>query len=676
MRFWTALLITCLLPALAAAQVVRSEQVTATLMTEAAVAAPGKAVRLGLHFDIADGWHTYWKNPGDSGGPTTIDWALPEGVEAGPIRWPHPEALPYGPLVNYGYEHEVLHLVDLTLPADWPVGMPVRLEAAGFWLVCADICIPEEGFFTLDLPTGPEVVEDPAVAPVFERFAAQVPRAAPFDVSATGPEPLRLSVAAPLDDGVEVHFFPDAPGVIEAAAPQRLTATDDGYVLTLQAVEPAASLSGVLVTAEQFGPQRFTEAFAIETAVEVVPATASSALQTLPLLTAIGLALAGGLLLNLMPCVLPVLSMKALALVEAGAADRGRARLEGFGYTAGVLTTFLIVAAALIAARQAGLQVGWGFQLQSPLIVAALAYLLFVVGLNLSGLFEVHVPVATGGGSAFMTGALAVLVATPCTAPFMATALGFALIQPPLVTLAIFVALGLGLALPFLLVTLSPGLARLLPRPGAWMVRLRQGLAFPMYASAAWLVWVLARQAGPDAVLAVLAGATLLAFGLWLAAPAGAKPSRLALGTGLAAAALALALLSVPALTRSGDAVAATATPELGEVFTEERLLAARADGGPVLVEMTAAWCITCQVNDRVALSGAAFEQLLEDTGTRYLVGDWTNRDPIIGAFIDRFGHPGVPLYVVYPAAEGPPEVLPQVLTPGIVREALERAAG
>ena len=392
-------------------------------------------------------------------------------------------------------------------------------------------------------------------------------------------------------------------------------------------------------------------------------------------MAAIGLALAGGLLLNLMPCVLPILSMKAVALVEAGAGDRRRARTEGLAYTAGVLVTFLAVAGALILARQAGIQAGWGFQLQSPVVVAALAYLLFVVGLNLSGLFEVRLPVATGGGGAFMTGALAVFVATPCTAPFMATALGFALVQPPLVTLAVFAALGLGLALPFLALGLVPPLARLLPRPGAWMVRLRQGLAFPMYASAAWLVWVLARQAGPDAVLAVLAGATLLAFGLWLAAPTDGRASRVALGTGVAAAVLALALLAVPAGLRQTDAFAATA-PDVGESFTPERLDQALADGQQVLVDMTAAWCITCQVNERVALSGTGFERVLDETDTLYLVGDWTDGDPAITAFIERFDHPGVPLYVLFPAHGGAPEVLPQVLTPGIVRRALQDGTG
>ncbi len=654
---------------------VTSERVTATLLSDSAVAAPGDSVRLGLHFDIAPGWHTYWRNPGDSGAPTTLDWRLPDGVRASPIRWPHPQALPYGPLVNYGYEAEVLHLVDLTVPPDWPAGEPLRLEAAGFWLVCADICIPEEGTFALELDTGGTTLEDSTTAPLFERFEARVPAPASFAITATASDVLKLELGRPLSAGAEAHFFPHTPGVVDAAAPQSVARGAEGFTLKLPSDARPERVEGVLVVTETFGPQRFTESFAVDAPLAAAPVSQGS--SSLTLVVAVGLALLGGLLLNLMPCVLPVLSMKALALVKSGAGDRRGARIEGLAYTAGVLTTFMAVAALLILARSAGAHIGWGFQLQSPLVVAALAYLLFLVGLNLSGLFEVNLPMASSGGSsAFATGALAVLVATPCTAPFMAPALGFALTQPPLLTLTVFAALGMGLALPFLVVSLVPGLARLLPRPGAWMVRLRQGLAFPMYASAAWLVWVLARQAGPDAVLAVLAGATLLAFGLWLAAPAERSPGRLARGTGFVAAALALALLAVPAGSNRAGASAATELSALGEPFSATRLDDARATGSPVFVEMTAAWCITCQVNEQIALSGGSFADLLATTGTIYLIGDWTNRDPAVTAFIESFAHPGVPLYVVYSSAGGAPEVLPQVLTPGIVRRALERAAG
>jgi thiol:disulfide interchange protein DsbD len=672
-------LLVLLAPQLAQAEIVRTDRVTARLVPEVAQAAPGETVWVGLHLDIAEGWHTYWRNPGDSGQATALDWTLPQGIVAGDIVWPHPEALPFGPLVNYGYEDEALHLVPITLPEDWPLGRPVRLEAAARWLVCADICVPEDGTVALTVPTGPVTEPDPTAGSLFQRFRARVPEPPGFDVAATNGARLELVVDRPLARGAEAHFFPARPGVIEPAAEQRLRRGPESFTLGLEAKADAspARLAGVLVVSERFGPQTFTEAFAVAPELTAAP-TAARPPPTL--LTAVALALAGGVLLNLMPCVFPVLSMKALALVQTGAAARGRARVEGIAYTAGVLVTFLAVGGALVAARLAGAQVGWGFQLQSPLVVAALAYLLFAIGLNLSGLFAVAGPAGAGGGlvrdgasGAFFTGALAVVVATPCTAPFMATALGFALVQPPPVTLAVFAALGLGLALPFLLVSLVPALARRLPRPGPWMVRLRQGLAFPMYASAAWLVWVLARQAGPDAVLAVLAGATLLAFGLWLAAPAERRPHRASRAVGIVAAVAALALLAVPAVLRT-DAVAAE-TAAAGEAWTVERLDAARGEGGPVLVNMTAAWCLTCKVNEQVALSGARFDALLARTGTTYLVGDWTNRDATISAFIDRFAHPGVPLYVVYPADGGAPEVLPQVLTPRTIAHALEAAA-
>ena len=672
------ILLAVLVPQLAAADVVRTERVTARLVAEAARAAPGDTVRVGLHLEIADGWHTYWRNPGDSGQATALDWRLPDGVTAGDIVWPHPEALPFGPLVNYGYEDEALHLVAITLPADWPEGRPVRLEADARWLVCADICVPEDGTVALTLPTAATTEPDPAAGPLFQRFRARVPEPAGFHVAATHGDRLELVVDRPLGRGAEARFFPYEDGVIEPAAEQRVRRDDASFTLGLEpkADAPPERLAGVLVVSESLGPQRFTEAFEVAPEVAAAPTSAS---PPLGVLAALGLALGGGVLLNLMPCVFPVLSMKALALVRTGSAERGRARTEGLAYTVGVLVTFLAVGGALVAARLAGAQVGWGFQLQSPVVVAALAYLLFVIGLNLSGLFAVTGPAGVGGGlardgaaGAFFTGALAVVVATPCTAPFMATALGFALVQPPLVTLAVFAALGLGLALPFLLVSLVPALARLLPRPGPWMERLKQGLAFPMYASAAWLVWVLARQAGPDAVLAVLAGAVLLAFGLWLAAPVERRPHRVTRAVGVVAAVVALALLAVPAALRT-DAVAAETA--LGEPWSSDRLAAAREDGAPVFVNMTAAWCLTCKLNERVALSGGRFEDLLARTGTTYLVGDWTNRDAAISAYIDRFAHPGVPLYVVYPAGGGAPEVLPQVLTPRTIAGALEDAA-
>ena len=673
------LLAALLLPSLAQGDVVRTERVTARLVSEVSRAAPGETVWVGLHLDMKAGWHTYWRNPGDSGQATALDWTLPEGVTAGDIVWPHPEALPFGPLVNYGYEDEALHLVAITLPQDWPEGEPVRLEADARWLVCADICVPEDGTVALELSTGAASETDPAVGSLFQRFRAQLPEPAGFDVAARAGDRLELVVERALARGAEARFFPHEPGTIEPAAEQRVRRGAQSFTLSLRpkAETVPEPLTGVLVVSERLGDQRFTEAFAVETEVQAAPASAS---PPLGLLAAIGLALGGGVLLNLMPCVFPVLSMKALALVRTGSAGRGRARTEGLAYTAGVLVTFLAVGGALVAARLAGAQVGWGFQLQSPVVVAALAYLLFAIGLNLSGLFEIGGPTGFGGGlardgtvGAFLTGALAVVVATPCTAPFMATALGFALVQPPQVTFAVFAALGLGLAFPFLAVSLVPALARRLPRPGPWMLRLKQGLAFPMYASAAWLVWVLARQAGPDAVLAVLAGATLLAFGLWLAAPAERRPPRAARAVGVLATVLALALLAVPAALRT-DAVAAE-TVEIGEAWSAERLDAARAEGGSVLVNMTAAWCLTCKVNERVALSGARFADLLDETGTTYLVGDWTNRDAAISAYIDSFGHAGVPLYVVYPADGGAPEVLAQVLTPRTIEGALEAAA-
>ncbi|TVQ38687.1 MAG: hypothetical protein EA356_02690 [Geminicoccaceae bacterium] len=676
----------------AEAQVVQTERVKASLVSEVATVAPGDTVWVGLHLDIIPGWHTYWKNPGDSGAATNLDWQLLPGVVAGPIQWPLPEAVPYGPLMNFGYYGEVLHLVEVSVPADWPLGEPVPLEADALWLVCADICIPESGTVGLSLATGPETLADPATLALFDRFKARLPQPSPFDLTASGPEPLQLTIEGHFDPALlqDVRFFPAESGRLNHPAAQPWEVRADGLVLHLPPgrAPPAERLEGVLVLTEALGPQHFEQALIVDLPMLAsAPGWAEGALRGgagLGLLAAVLLALAGGVLLNLMPCVFPVLSMKALALVEVGGSDRATLRRHGLLYLAGVLVTFAAVAGALIALRAGGAQIGWGFQLQSPVVVALLAYVLFVVGLNLSGLFALNLTPNVGGSvaarpdglGAFATGLLAVVVATPCTAPFMAAALGFALTQPAHVTLAVFLALGVGLALPFLLVTWVPGMGRRLPRPGPWMTRLRQGLAFPMYASAAWLVWVLAQQAGPDAVLAVLVGAVLLAFGLWLAAPALGGASRTARLGGAVAGVVALALLTVPATSLPVTAATGEAEPlTLGERFDPERLAEARAAGEPVFVHLTAAWCITCQVNERVALSGRDFERLLTEHGITYFVGDWTNRDAVIADYLRRYDHPGVPLYVVYGANGAPAQVLPQVLTPSLVRTALRNAA-
>ncbi|HEY8612597.1 MAG TPA: thioredoxin family protein, partial [Roseomonas sp.] len=379
----------------------------------------------------------------------------------------------------------------------------------------------------------------------------------------------------------------------------------------------------------------------------------------------------GGLILNLMPCVFPVLAMKAIRLARLSGASRTAVRGEALAYVVGVVLAFLAIGGALVAARAAGVAAGWGFQFTSPVFVAAMAWLMLAVGLNLSGVFAVGGP-SLGGGSrwgSLGTGALAVAVATPCTAPFMAAALGAALAMPPLAALAVFGAMGLGMALPHAALAAFPALARLLPRPGAWMERLRQGLAFPMYGAAAWLAWVVSVQAGPDGLVWVLSGALLVGFAAWVLGIAQAASRRGWLGRGLAGAALLVALALLPRL--SAAPVPAMAAEASGEAWSETRVAALRAEGRPVFVNLTAAWCITCRVNERLALDTAATRAAFAREGVALLTGDWTRGDPAISALLRAQGREGVPLYLFYPAGGGAPLVLPQILTERMVIEAV-----
>ncbi|WP_237217018.1 protein-disulfide reductase DsbD domain-containing protein, partial [Falsiroseomonas oryziterrae] len=501
---------------------VRSPRATATLLSESAAIAPGDTTRIGLRLRLAPGWHSYWRNAGDAGAPTEIALTLSEGATAGPIAWPAPERIEYGPLVNFGYKGEVLLPLEVRLPASARPGDIVRIEAEAHWLVCEQVCIPEEGRFALTLPVGDRTLPSPMTAPLFEANAARLARPAPWTMSAgaTGRQAsLTLSGPGLAPAAVrEAFFFPHAPGVIENTAPQPIAWRGEAMTLGIRLADGArpAALDGTVVLRDAGGQRA-----AFEVTAPVTGAAAAS--PALPFAQAILFALLGGLILNLMPCVFPVLAMKAMALARLSGGAQREVRLHAGSYTAGVIATFAAIGGALIALRAGGSAVGWGFQFTEPAFVAGMAWLMLAVALNLMGVFAMGRPVGAGQGlasrgghaGAFFTGTLAVLLATPCTAPFMAAALGAAMAMPPAMTMGVFLALGLGLALPYALLGVFPSLARALPRPGPWMERLRQALAFPMLAAAAWLVWVLAQGTGPDGVLWALVGGVVIAAGLW-----------------------------------------------------------------------------------------------------------------------------------------------------------------
>ncbi|WP_137125781.1 protein-disulfide reductase DsbD [Roseomonas sp. HF4] len=665
-----------LLPALglaAESEPVRSDRAVVALMADQAAVAPGGTVMLGLRLRLAPGWHTYWKHAGDAGAAPEILPDLPAGAVAGPIAWPAPERIEYGPLVNYGYHDEVLLPFPVRLPEGLPVGGTLPVTARATWLVCAEVCIPEEGTFRIDLPVEAAPRPDPATAPLFAAAEAARPLASPWQARAGfggGAGVLTLEGPGIGRETVrDAVFLAGAAGMIDHAAPQRLTVAPGRLDLRLVPAPGGAptAVEGVLLLTDGGGRRLAYEVAAPVTAV--VPAA-------MPLWQAAVFAFLGGLILNLMPCVFPVLAMKAMALARMSGEARGHVRAHALSYTAGVLLSFAALGGLMLGLRAGGAAAGWGFQFTAPGFVAAMAWLMLAVGLNLSGVFGFGGAVGAGSGVAarrghlgsFATGGLAVLVATPCTAPFMAAALGAALAMAPAAAMAVFLALGLGLAAPYGLLAVAPGLAARMPRPGPWMERLRQGLAFPMYAAAAWLVWVLAQQAGPDAVLGVLAGGVMLGFGAWALGQAQrAGGSRI----GLAAAALGLAG-ALALLPRIAAAPAEAAAPGPGaEAWSEARVAALRTAGRTVFVNATAAWCITCQVNERVALRGASVQAAFAAQRVAYLKADWTGGDAAIGALIRAHGRDGVPLYLVYRPGAGAPEVLPQILTEGIVLRAI-----
>lgn len=661
-----------------------TEHVKARLVSGHATVAPGQTFTVALEQNIQPHWHTYWLNPGDSGQATTLDW---QGTQAGPIQWPTPSIQAIGPIVNYGYEGRPALLIDLTVPADAKPGARFKPTAEVRWLVCKDVCIPEQVTLGLDLPVAAAAQPGPDAAQI-EEWRGAIPKPAPFAVKlAAAPQGMRLS--GPTAGVTKAYFFADTWGAIAHSAPQPLKAEAGGWALDLPAGdEPLAAgktLSGVVVLTTASGEQAWTVSAPMPEgagkgpgpadlsapAAEATPAAAAPE-SDLGLAPALALALLGGLILNLMPCVFPVLSIKALALV-----NQGNHKAEGLAYTAGVLASFAVLAAVLIALRAGGQQVGWGFQFHSPVFVLVVSYLLFLVGLNLSGLFEIGgsftgigsgLAARQGLAGSFFTGVLAAVVATPCTAPFMGAALAFALSQPAAVMLAVFLALGLGLALPFLVLAFWPAAQRWLPRPGAWMDTFKQFLAFPMYAAVVWLLWVLAQQAGPDGVALALGGLVLIAFALWVR-----RAGRGAFAAGVTVASLALAVGM--AWWIKPAPVADVRAESTVEPYSAERLAELRAQNKPVFVNMTAAWCISCLVNERVALSRPEVHEAFAKAGVTYLKGDWTREDPKITAVLKAHGRSGVPLYLYYAPGAAEAQVLPQILTPGLVIEAVSTPA-
>lgn len=653
----------------------QAKHLQAELVSEYHTVQAGQSLLLALHFIPDEHWHTYWRNPGDSGLPTSIEWQLPAGVTAGDIQWPTPQAFSIPPMMNYGFAGPTVLLTELTIPNGFQEPFIV-IAAKVDWLVCEEICIPAEASFQLTLPVKIAAERSEQAAELIAQAKARQPQqltlVGQYDVAGDG---FSAAVAGLPDEDFQ-SFFVAATELVDHAAPQQLIFSEGEWLLRQKLntyfTSAPEQFELLLVSASGQGYSVQLQHAAVPNTAAPVPEAGSSQFFWVLLMAA-----AGGFILNLMPCVFPVLSLKALS-IAANTGARQQQKTDALWYSTGVVLSFVTLALVLLGLRSVGTAVGWGFQLQSPILVAVLTYLLFALGLSLSGVVQFGLGLMSAGGGltqqkgakgSFFTGVLAVVVASPCTAPFMGGALGYAVTQPAALALLIFAALGMGMALPFLLLAYIPALARRLPKPGAWMDTLKQLLAYPLYLSAVWLAWVFGRQMGIDALALLLCGAVAIAaacwlWGRWQATRQGIAEPVFALLLLL----LAVILVWLPTPTDPAQ----TAESAHWQSWSAEKQAQLQAANKPVLVNMTADWCITCLVNERVALNTDSSKAALALYDVTYLKGDWTRQDAAITAYLHQYQRDGVPLYVLYWPGQ-PAEVLPQILTPDTLRQTLER---
>lgn len=657
---------------------VKAQHLTVALITASSNIAPGGTLQAGLQFKLDSHWHVYWTNAGDAGGPPTIHWTLPTGIAADPMQFPIPSRLPLGPLMDFGYENDVVFPVKLTASPNAKPG-PVHLDAKIDWLVCREVCVPGKAHLGLNL----NVVAGAApAAPTGDLAQALglIPRPPPANVQFSvmgGRQDFVLTLITGKREG-HAEFYPFDQEQIANAAAQAVEPLPNGVRLRVQRSPDLTKLPATL-----HGVFKLSATEAYDVTAAVVPGevpVATGANQSSTPWSAIGLAFLGGIILNLMPCVFPVLFLKGLALVQSSAEERSRLRRHGLVYTLGILVSFWIIVAVLLALRSGGSEAGWGFQLQSPTFVALLAAGIFFFALSLAGQFELGLSLTSVGGDlakkpgytgSFFTGVLATIVATPCTAPLMGAAIGFALAQSAGVTFAVFTALALGLATPYLLLSFQPAWTRLLPRPGAWMETLRHLTSVPLFGTAIWLAWVYGYLysgeggvgvPGVDHTVHLLWCFLGLAIAGWVL---GKWPARWK--SAVAAVVIAAIALSIP-LYQPKD------TTLVWQPYSQQTLDQARTAGHPVFIDFTAAWCLSCQVNERLVLKSAEVQREFRKGNITLLKADWTHYDPEITKALASVGRSGVPTYVIYPAGkDGRADVLPELLTKQIVLDALRK---
>jgi len=692
----------------------------ATLIAQDQTIQPGKPFTVALRIKMDPKWHSYWINPGDSGLATKITWKLPAGFKAGAIEWPHPEKISTPPLMTYGYENEVWLLTKITPPATL-LEKPVALQAEAKWLICREECLPASANVALTLPVkNAPAAANATHAATFAKVRAALPVANPnwkirAEKSADNKK-FTLRLTPPTGTNTadwaqpSLYFFADTAATIEHAVPQKVTRQGNDILIALTPSEYAEGvpkrLSGILLAPPgrgwtASGQRALTVNVPLEAAGKALAGAAEVPVNNIAgtttdskaptLAFALLLAFGGGLLLNLMPCVFPVLSLKVLGFVQQAGEEKSRIKKHGFAFGAGVLLSFWALAGALLVLRASGGSAGWGYQLQSPLFVAGLIILLFAVGLNLLGVFEVGLSLTRvsapkaashgGYGGSFWSGVLATIVATPCTAPFMGSALAFALTQPAIIALAVFTFLGLGMATPYVVLSLNPAWIKKLPRPGAWMETFKQLMAFPIFATVLWLLAVFGLQTGVEGMVYLLGAILFLGLGIWIIQrwPLNSLKSMPRALT--AVSALGSVALAAYTTWNAANALPPEATKILTktnvaqvswEPYSDEKVQQALAQGRPVFIDFTAAWCITCQVNKRTTLSRPQVVHEFEKRNVQLLRADWTRQDAEITKALERYGRSGVPTYVLLPGKEVTPQVLPEVLSQPVVLDALK----
>ncbi|HEY4357784.1 MAG TPA: thioredoxin family protein [Acidobacteriaceae bacterium] len=649
---------------------VKAPHITAELISDSGAISPGGRSRVALLLTMESGWHVYWQYAGDSGQAPTVSWAAPQGITLGPMQYPAPSRLPLGPLMDYGYEGTAVFPYDLMASQQLIAGS-TKLQAHVQWLVCREVCLPGKAFLGLALEVAPTAssVVNPLIDAAIRAEPSPLPQSVRVRASASRTL-LTLDITTGKKEAA-AEYYPLDDASIRNAAEQKIEPTSHGVKLVTERADISDTLpkevKGVLKLSDgrSFG-------FDVPVMAPIVQANSASEPG---LLFAILLAFAGGIILNLMPCVFPVLFLKALALVNSANESAAHQRRHGVAYTFGILCSFWTIVATLLVLRFVGKEAGWGFQLQSPGFVVGIAFLMFFMALSLAGMFDLGLTLTSAGDSltrkkgytgSFFTGVLATVVATPCTAPLMGAAIGFALSRNALVTFAVFTALALGLALPYLLLTLVPGWATKLPRPGSWMETLKQLTAVPLFLTTIWLIWVYGRLSGgtsgdaSDHVARLLAGLLILAIGGWILGRWPAKRWGY-----VAAVLIAIAGFAVPLSASHSDKLQ-------WQPFTSASLQAAQSQGKPVFVDFTAAWCLSCQVNEKVVLQDKSVEDELIRQRYVLLRADWTRYDPEITEALGKVGRSGVPTYVVFsPGAEGSAHVLPELLTRSAVLDAI-----